>query len=120
MHDQHQQSPIDDRNVDLARGLGTGVHDLSRGRKPSWTACWVTEKAPEITAWLAMIVASGGEQTSGSRAHSGAIRKKGLRDRRGIAEQQRALAEIIEHQAGKDQREPGQPIALRPKWPMSA
>ena len=41
-------------------------------------ACWVTEKAPEITACDAMMVASVASTTSGSRAHSGAIRKKGL------------------------------------------
>ncbi len=28
-----------------------------RGRRPSWTACWVMEKAPVITAWLAMMAA---------------------------------------------------------------
>jgi hypothetical protein len=34
-------------------------------------ACWVTEKAPEITAWLAMTVAIVATTTSGSRNHSG-------------------------------------------------
>ena len=29
--------------------------------KPRCIACWVTEKAPEITAWLAMMVGEGGE-----------------------------------------------------------
>ncbi len=29
-----------------------------RGSRPSCTACWVTEKAPVITAWLAMMVAA--------------------------------------------------------------
>jgi hypothetical protein len=29
-----------------------------RGSRPSCTACWVTEKAPVITAWLAMTVAT--------------------------------------------------------------
>jgi hypothetical protein len=28
-----------------------------RGSRPSWTACCVTEKAPVMTAWLAMTVA---------------------------------------------------------------
>ena len=49
-----------------------------RGRKPSCVACCEIEKAPEITAWLAMIVASVASRTSGSRAHSGAIRKNGF------------------------------------------
>ena len=29
-----------------------------RGSRPSCTACWVMEKAPVITAWLAMTVAT--------------------------------------------------------------
>ena len=45
--------------------------------KPSWIACWVSEKAPEITAWLAMIVASSARTTTGTRHASGIIRKKG-------------------------------------------
>ena len=47
--------------------------------KPRCIACWVTEKAPEITAWLAMIVAKVARMTSGSRIASGASRKKGFR-----------------------------------------
>jgi lipopolysaccharide export LptBFGC system permease protein LptF len=43
-----------------------------RGMKPSWIACWVTENAPEITAWLAMIVAMVASSTKGSRNMSGA------------------------------------------------
>jgi hypothetical protein len=40
--------------------------------------CWVTEKAPDITAWLATMVASVAMITKGSRNQSGASRKKGL------------------------------------------
>ena len=40
--------------------------------KPSWIACWVTENAPEMTAWLAMIVAKVASSTSGRRSMSGA------------------------------------------------
>jgi hypothetical protein len=29
-----------------------------RGKRPSCTACWVIEKAPVITAWLAITVAA--------------------------------------------------------------
>ena len=29
-----------------------------RGRNPSWITCWVTENAPEITAWEAITVAT--------------------------------------------------------------
>ena len=46
--------------------------------KPRCIACWVTENAPEITAWLAMMVAKVARITSGSRKLSGARRKKGL------------------------------------------
>ena len=46
--------------------------------KPSWIACWVTEKAPEITAWLAMIVAIVASRTSGKRNISGARKKNGF------------------------------------------
>ena len=46
--------------------------------KPSWIACWVTEKAPEMTACDAITVAIVARITSGSRTFSGAIRKKGL------------------------------------------
>ena len=53
--------------------------------KPSWIACWVTEKAPEITAWLAMIVADRGEDDQRQpQRTSGAIRKKGLSPRFGV------------------------------------
>ncbi|MNW21321.1 hypothetical protein D3C71_2221690 [compost metagenome] len=45
--------------------------------KPSWIACWVSEKAPEITAWLAMMVARIASSTTGIRHVSGIIRKKG-------------------------------------------
>ncbi len=38
----------------------------------------VTEKAPEMTAWLAMIVARVARMMRGMRAISGASRKKGF------------------------------------------
>ena len=40
---------------------------------PSWMAWRVSEKAPVMTAWLAMMVANVARTTSGSRAHEGAI-----------------------------------------------
>ena len=40
--------------------------------KPSWIACWVTENAPEITAWLAIIAAAVAISTSGSSQPAGA------------------------------------------------
>ena len=38
---------------------------VSRGISPSCTACWVKEKAPVITAWLAMTVATVASTTRG-------------------------------------------------------
>jgi hypothetical protein len=49
-----------------------------RGRKPSCTACRVTENAPEITACEAMIVATVASSTIGTRPQSGISRKNGL------------------------------------------
>ena len=46
--------------------------------KPSWTACCVTENAPEITAWLAMIAAAEARISSGHCRPSGASRKNGF------------------------------------------
>jgi hypothetical protein len=53
--------------------------------KPSWIACCVSEKAPEITAWLAMIVARIARMTTGTCHASGIIWKKGsaIRSARG-------------------------------------
>ena len=45
--------------------------------KPNWIACCVNENAPEITAWLAIIVASKAMNTTGSLTTSGIIRKNG-------------------------------------------
>ena len=36
-----------------------------RGSRPSCTACWVIEKAPVITAWLAMTVAAVASSSTG-------------------------------------------------------
>jgi hypothetical protein len=49
-----------------------------RGRRPSWIACRAREKAPVITAWLAMTVAAVARMTTGSSAHSGNIKKNGF------------------------------------------
>ena len=57
---------------------------VRRGRKPSWTAWRVTEKAPEITACEAMTVAIVAMTTIGMRAQCGKSRKKGLSMARGV------------------------------------
>ena len=46
----------------------------SRGRYPICAACWVSENAPEMTAWEAMTVAAAARITIGMRAHPGASR----------------------------------------------
>ena len=51
---------------------------VTRGRKPSWTAWRVTEKAPEITACEAITVATVASSTIGTRPQCGISRKKGL------------------------------------------
>ena len=56
-----------------------------------------------------MIAASVASTTSGSSAHVGAIRKNGWRAPSGFEQQQRALAEVVEHQRRQHQPEPGQP-----------
>ena len=43
-----------------------------RGRRPSWIAWRTMEKAPVMTAWLAMIVATVARMISGISAQSGA------------------------------------------------
>ncbi len=48
-----------------------------RGSSPSWIACRISEKAPVITAWLAITVATVERTTKGIKAQFGTIRKKG-------------------------------------------
>ena len=49
-----------------------------RGNRPSWTACRVIEKAPVMTAWLAITVAAVVSKTSGHNAQLGHMRKNGF------------------------------------------
>ena len=46
----------------------------SRGRYPIWAACCVSEKAPEMTAWEAMTVATVARITMGIRPQLGTSR----------------------------------------------
>jgi hypothetical protein len=86
-----------------------------RGSRPSWMACWVSEKAPVITAWLAMTVAAPASSTSGRRRALGAISKNQLSSGNGTpalaaASQHQgegALAQIVQGQAGQDEEQPG-------------
>ncbi len=66
----------------------------------------MTLKAPEITAWEAMIAATVERITIGIRAQSGKSRKNGLDEALGVGQDQPALAEVVEDQRGEDEREP--------------
>ena len=60
--------------------MGLEVWRISmRGSRPSWIACWVSEKAPVMTAWLAMTVAAVARTTQrASRPIPAIMRKNGL------------------------------------------
>jgi hypothetical protein len=49
-----------------------------RGQRPSWIACLVIENAPEMIAWLAMMVATVASATMGICKRSGHSAKKGF------------------------------------------
>ncbi len=49
-----------------------------RGNWPSCTACWVMEKTPVITAWLAMMAARVASITMGICAQCGMTEKKAM------------------------------------------
>ena len=67
-----QQHRIDARDVDLPEVCSEVWRISRRGSRPSWIAWRVSEKAPVITAWLAMIVATVAMMTSGRMKPSGA------------------------------------------------
>ena len=70
-HDQDEQRPVHGRQIDLPDRLRGRVLDSTRGRKPSWTTCRVTENAPEMTACDAISVAQVASTIIGTRDHSG-------------------------------------------------
>ena len=78
-----------------------------RGSRPSWIAARVSEKAPEITACAAITVATVAITTRTGRKPSGASRKNGSSMARGIAQDERALPEVVEHQRREHERDPG-------------
>ena len=51
-------------------------------------ACWVSEYAPDMRAWVAMIAAAVASTTSGTRPHMGPCGGKGFSADSGSAEQQ--------------------------------
>ena len=81
--------------------------------KPSWIACWVTEKAPEMTAWLAMIVAMRREDDQRQSKHFRREEEERVLDRfkrlgRSLGQQHRPLPHIIEQQGRHDEVEPAE------------
>jgi hypothetical protein len=93
---------------------------VKRGHKPSWIAWRVTEKAPEMTAWLAMIVATVARPTSAGRRIGGAIAKNGFLTVSGSARTSAPWLSTIWARAGSTKNSHESCIGRRPKWPMSA
>ncbi len=52
---------------------------LRPGNQPSCIACRVSENAPVMIAWLAMMVANVASTTSGTTAHCGASAEERVR-----------------------------------------
>ena len=67
----------------------------------------VSENAPVMTAWLAMIVARVARMTIGSSAHSGTSRIERVLGRGRVGEDERALSEIVDDQRREHEAEPG-------------
>ena len=78
-----------------------------RGSRPSWIACRVSEKAPVITAWLAMTVATVARTRAAAAPNAARAKRRGFRSRLRIGEHQRALAEIVERQRRQHEKKPG-------------
>ena len=77
------------------------------GNQPSCMACRVSENAPVMMAWLAMMVAIVARTTRGMIAHCGASLKNGLPVEHRIFEQQRGLSGVAEQQGGQHDDIPG-------------
>ena len=67
-----------------------------------------------------MTVAAVASATIGYSAHAGIGEIERILERLGMRDQQRALAEIIQHSAGAATPNHAMRIARLPKWPMSA
>src|SRR5271170_4715265 len=91
-----------------------------RGNSPRLTACVVTEKTPDMTAWDAMTVAAVASSTKGHNDHAGGDQQSLLPDgtgmvvvalgaaRRRVLDQHRPLAEIIRDQRRHDDAYPAE------------
>ena len=78
----------------------------NRGKRPSWIACRVIEKAPVITAWLATTVATVAMITIGSSNGSGQRRKKNASVGRRARQHDRCLSGIVQDQRREDEARP--------------
>ena len=76
-HDPDEERPVDHGHVDLSPLQARGVPD-GEARNIAEAPCRDTEKAPEMTACEAMIVATVDSITGGNPRASGARWKKGL------------------------------------------
>ena len=116
--DRGEDGPVDDRHVDLADlapvcdapqpRQEAELHGLARDR----------ERAGD-DACEAMTAARWRAPPSASAPSSGTAGRTGCRPPRG-PEDQRALADVVEHQRREDDEEPRAADRGRPKWPMSA
>ena len=79
-----------------------------RGMRPSWTACWVSEKAPVMTAWLAMMVAMVASRMKGNEDRLRHHQEERVFQRLGARKHQRPLAEVVQRQGWEHQHQPGE------------
>ena len=75
------------------------------------------EKAPEITACDAMIVATVASDDQRIQRPAGSEQVERVLDRRGVGEQQRALSEVVERERRQHEARPGD--AHRPAAEMA-
>ena len=68
----------------------------------------MSEKAPEMSAWEAMMAAAVASPTIGKKRPGRRQKEKGLFRGGAVDQQQRALTEVVEQEGGQDQREPRQ------------
>ena len=79
-----------------------------RGSRPSDMACWAMEKAPVITAWLAITVTRVARITRGIRPQDGRHQEERIVDVLRMGDDEGALAQIVQHQSREHHAEPGE------------
>ena len=81
---------------------------VTRGKKPSCTACRVSENAPEMSACDAMIVATVESEDHRIDEERRDEREERVLRRLRVLDEARRLPEVVEQQGGHDEREPGE------------